>query len=359
MSLLEARNVTVTYRSRNGRRGPEIRAVDGVDLSIDRGEIVGLVGESGSGKTTLGKALLGLVAPSSGEVRWHDRTVGHDRLRRDLEYRRSVQAVFQNPYSSLNPRHRIDRIVAEQLRHLTSATNAEIDRRVHELLDTVGLGSSYASRYPRELSGGQRQRVAIARALAPDPELIVCDEAIASLDLSTQAVIINLLRDLCTQRDLALLFIAHDLPAVHHIADRIAVMYFGRVVEEGGADALHATPTHPYTAGLLAAAPSIDSIERHRRGLVRTNLIVSASPPSPTDPPPGCAFHPRCAHAMDICRRDAPARTRFERGSVTCHLHDSGPRLEGRSVLSITPSHTPHADVNDTQIKIDIPLKNG
>ncbi|SCG55348.1 ABC transporter ATP-binding protein [Micromonospora halophytica] len=280
-----------------------VRAVDGVSLRVRRGETLGLVGESGSGKSTTGLALLRLVDPTSGRVRVTGQDVTQWSRRRLRGLRRRVAMVFQDPHASLDPRRTVAASIAEPLVvHRLTGAGAARRRRVEELLDMVGLRHDLADRHPHELSGGQRQRVGIARALAGEPDLIVLDEPIASLDLSVQAQIMNLLRGLQRELGLTYLFIAHDLAAVEHMSDRVAVMYLGRIVETGTPAQIWQTPAHPYTAALLSAIPVPDpQVERHRRRIILTGDI-----PSPVDPPAGCRFRTRCPQARPDCARTDP-----------------------------------------------------
>ena len=296
--LLSVRNLTKHYTRKGGLFGGEksvVRAVDGVSFDVLPGETLGLVGESGCGKTTTGRAILRLIEPTSGDVSFD----GQDVLKLDAgslrRLRRKMQIIFQDPFSSLNPRMTIGAIVREGITIHKMAEGAEADRRVKQLLDEVGLRPEYAHRYPHEFSGGQRQRVGIARALSVEPNFIVCDEPVSALDVSVQAQVINLLQDLQRDRGLAYLFIAHDLSVVEHIADRVAVMYLGHVVELATARDLYREPLMPYTQALLSAVPVPDPSAK------RDRIMLQGDVPSPANPPTGCVFHPRCHHP----KRDA------------------------------------------------------
>jgi oligopeptide/dipeptide ABC transporter ATP-binding protein len=299
-----------------GRTAAVVRAVDGVSFAIPRGETFALVGESGCGKTTVGRAVLRLVEPTAGSVRFD----GRDLLalpRRELRrQRREMQLVFQDPYSSLNPRLTVGEIVGEAMEVHGIARGREREDRVAALLERVGLAAAYRSRYPHEFSGGQRQRIGIARALALQPSFIVCDEAVSALDVSIQAQILNLLRDLQEELSLTYLFISHDLNVVEHIADRVGVMYLGRLVENAPADELFADPKHPYTRALLSANPVPDPDVR------REPVPLQGEVPSPIAPPSGCHFHPRCPRAFEPCPTvDPPAVTLADGCEVVCHLY--------------------------------------
>jgi peptide/nickel transport system ATP-binding protein len=333
--LLSITALRMTFPVRTGalrRVTGAVKAVEKVDLSVPVGRTLGLVGESGSGKSTLARLILRLVDPSSGSIVLD----GHDLTRlagRELrQMRRSMQIVFQDPYSSLDPRMRVNDIVGEPLEIYDGLTGTERDERVVELLDEVGLGRYALYRRPHEFSGGQRQRIAIARALAPRPSLLVCDEPVSALDVSTQSQVINLLTDLQSRLGLAYLFIAHDLSVVRHISDRIAVMYLGRIVEDGDAEEIYLQPRHPYTEALLSAIP-VPDVHRppgsHR-------IVLTGEVANPLDPPGGCTFHPRCPYAMDICASVEPPPLTVSSGvTVRCHLHTSGPVLDGAPLTEL------------------------
>jgi peptide/nickel transport system ATP-binding protein len=316
--LLSIRGLRTEYPIFSGllrRRVGSVRAVDGVDLDVRTGETVALVGESGSGKTTLARSALRLVEPVAGSVRFRGEdllTLSERQLRRR---RRAFQMVFQDPWSSLNPRLRVADALFEPMLVHRLAQRHERDARVARMLEEVGLSADLGSRYPHEFSGGQRQRIGIARALATDPELLVADEPVSALDVSVRAQVINLLARLQARRGLALLFIGHDLAVVEQIADRIAVLYLGRVVEEGGAAEVLARPLHPYTAALRSAVP------RAEPGRHGGRLILPGDPPSPAAPPPGCPFHPRCPAARARCAAEPPVLSESGPGRrVACHF---------------------------------------
>ncbi|WP_425052820.1 ABC transporter ATP-binding protein [Psychromarinibacter sp. S121] len=281
-----------------GRR--PVRAVAGVDLEIRRGEAVGLVGESGSGKSTIGRMLLGLIPPTRGEVKFDGAFVAQSKGAVQKDLRRRMQLIFQDPYSSLDPRRRIGAQIADGMKVHGTVAASEIPARVDALLEQVGLGPEAAGRYPHEFSGGQRQRLSIARALSTGPEFIVADEPVSALDVSIQAQIVRLLHDLGRDLDLSLLFISHDLAVVHSLCDRVVVLYLGRVMEEGPAAEVFARPQHPYTRALISCAPSFDPERRKAR------MLLKGDPPSPANPPSGCVFRTRCPHAIEACAKVPP-----------------------------------------------------
>ncbi len=319
--LLDVDDLTVRYRRRTGMFGGHetVQAVAGVSLALAPGATLGLVGESGCGKTTLARAILRLTPVTSGAVRLAGQDVlaaGPAALR---ALRRRMQIVFQDPHASLNPRLTCGHAVREGIAIHRLAQGAEAEARVARLFDEVGLPADAVHRYPHELSGGQRQRVGIARALAVDPDLLVCDEPVSALDVSVQAQVLNLLVELQQRRGLAMLFISHDLAVVRHVAPRVAVMYLGRIVEEGPVATLYAEPRHPYTRALLSAAPVPDPAPGRRR------IVLTGEPPSPVRPPDGCAFHPRCQHpAKDAaCRTLRPDLRPLGAAAVACHKADT------------------------------------
>jgi peptide/nickel transport system ATP-binding protein len=313
MLALDAQNVTKSYAVASGMFGPRrtLQAVRGVSLQLAKGDIVGLVGESGCGKSTLAKLLLGLEPPSSGEVRIGGAALGSV-ARKVLS--RKVQPIFQDPYSSLNPRQTIGKIIAMPLIVHAMGTDLTRRARVEELMELVGLSPGLFYNYPSQLSGGQRQRVAIARALILEPEILICDEPTSALDVSVQAQILNLLQRLHAQLGLTILLISHNLGAVHHLVRRVAVMYLGRVVEEGPTQQVFAAPRHPYTRMLL------DSVLAPKPGQGLPPAGLNPEFPNPLSPPSGCAFHPRCPQAQGDCKQQAPALTAESARSVAC-LH--------------------------------------
>jgi oligopeptide transport system ATP-binding protein len=308
-ALLEAVDLVKHFpvRGRAFRRGAHeyVHAVDGVSLEVRRGETLGIVGESGCGKSTLGRLLVRLHEPTSGTVRFRGTDITKLSRRRLRPFRREMQMIFQDPYASLNPRKRVGQIVADPLRIHRTAAPKVIKRQVQELLEVVGLSPDHVNRYPHEFSGGQRQRIGVARALALSPRLIVADEPVSALDVSIQAQVINLLDDLQDEFELTYVFIAHDLGVVHHVSDRIAVMYLGVIVEVGPSDELFLRPIHPYTDALLSAIPRIEADDD--RASPRERIVLEGEVPSPIDPPTGCRFHPRCRYATEVCRVERPA----------------------------------------------------
>jgi oligopeptide/dipeptide ABC transporter ATP-binding protein len=317
-TLLEVRNLTKHYPVRKGvfsRMSGKVHAVDDVSFWIAEGETLGLVGESGCGKSTTGKMILKLVEPTAGSVEWRGSRIDGLTDGEMRPYRRELQAVFQDPYSSLNPRMRAADIVAEPIRNFESAAQGEIRDRVASLFEKVGLRPDQMVKYPYEFSGGQRQRLGIARALAPRPRLIVCDEPVSALDVSVQAQVINLLMDLQDELGLSYLFVAHDLAVVEHISHRVAVMYLGRIVELTDKHSLFTSPQHPYTQALLSAVPVPEPRARRNR------VILTGEVPSSIHPPAGCRFHTRCPFAEARCRVDEPVMKEVQPGHfVACHL---------------------------------------
>ncbi|WP_339948350.1 ABC transporter ATP-binding protein [uncultured Albimonas sp.] len=346
--MLELREVCKRFPLGGGllRRGGEVRALDGIDLSVAPGETVALVGESGSGKTTAANLALGLEPPSSGEVRWRGRSLGAMTRTERRAFRREVTAVFQDPYSSLNPRMRVRDIVAEPLRAHRALSGADLRRRVEETLDVVGLPAEAAGLYAHEFSGGQRQRIAIARALALRPQMMVLDEPTSALDVSIRAQIVNLLMDIQAEFGLGYLLIAHDLALVEHFADRVAVIYLGRLVEQGDCARVFGAPAHPYTRTLLAAAP------RAEPGYTIPETVDFGEIGSAARPPSGCRFHPRCPHAEPICAAQAPPDAALPGGGrALCHfagrLPDrdplAGPSPAGRNPAAFADPPNPES----------------
>ncbi|HQU08879.1 MAG TPA: ABC transporter ATP-binding protein [Opitutales bacterium] len=313
-ALLRLENIHVQFPVYSGgifrKNTGNIHAVRGVSLSISAGEIVGLVGESGCGKSTLAKAIVGLCPVASGNLYWQGDPMAHNRVPRE----RKIQMVFQDPYASLNPRLTIYETLSEAIAMVGKFSSKMLLARTRELLARVGLGSGTLLKYPHEFSGGQRQRIALARALATEPELIIADEAVSALDVSVQAQILNLLKNLVQDLGLALLFIGHDLSVMHYLSDRIAVMYAGQIVEEAPTPELFAHPYHPYTQALLAAIPSADPIRAKAHKYAR----LQGEPPSPLSPPRGCIFHPRCVYAQEICKAVMPPLENFRGHPVAC-----------------------------------------
>jgi peptide/nickel transport system ATP-binding protein len=320
-TLLLVEDLKVYFPIRSGlvieRRVGEIKAVDGVSFQIERGETLGLVGESGCGKTTVGRTILRLYDPTEGRILFEGKDIAKLSEKEMRSLRRRMQMVFQDPYSSLNPRQNVGNIVAEPLRVHGLARGRDVETQVQHLLEVVGLPQGAANRYPHEFSGGQRQRIGLARSLALNPDLIVADEPVSALDVSIQAQIINLLEDLQGEFDLTFMFIAHDLAVVRHISDRIAVMYLGKIVEVAPADQLYVAPLHPYTIALLSAVPIPDpAVER-----ARERILLTGDLPSPANPPSGCRFHTRCPFRQpERCHDEVPElRILADRQTVACH----------------------------------------
>lgn len=318
--LLDVTDLHMHYRVRSSslfQKPEHVRAVDGVSFSIARGETLGLIGESGCGKSSVGRSLVRLVTPTAGSVRLNDVDLLSLSNRQLVEQRRNMQIVFQDPFSSLDPRLSAERIVSEPLINFGVASGQELTKRVEELFDQVGLQKQHLKRFPHEFSGGQRQRLGIARAIALNPAFVVCDEAVSALDVSVQAQIINLLIDLQKQLNLSYLFISHDLAVVEHISDRVAVMYLGKIVEIADRASILQKPQHPYTQALVSAVP------KQHPGQKKEKIILKGDLPSATHPPSGCRFHTRCPMAMERCSTQEPvAQSISDDHIVACHLMD-------------------------------------
>lgn len=315
----------------------QVRAVDGVSLSIPPGKTLGLVGESGSGKSTLGRVLIRLIDPTAGTIVFDGQDISDLSIGKVRPLRREMQMVFQDPYSSFDPLATVGDGLLEPLNTHSGLSKSEKTALVAEMLETVRLEPDHRYRYPREFSGGQLQRIAIARALILKPKLLVLDEPVSALDVSIQADVINLLADLQPEFGLSYLFIAHDLAVVRHVSDRIAVMYLGRIVEEGPAEEVYERPKHPYTEALLSAIP----VPQPKRQRSRARIVLEGDIPSPAAPPPGCRFHTRCAYAMEICRSVDPAAYKSADGTtVYCHLHTEGPLLAGETIVGLSARST-------------------
>jgi oligopeptide/dipeptide ABC transporter ATP-binding protein len=317
-NLVEIRGLKVYFPVRAGilkRTVGVVKAVDGVDLDIRRGEILGLVGESGCGKTTVGRAILRLIPATAGTVRFDGKDLFALKPSELKPLRREMQLVFQDPYSSLDPRSKVGDIVGEGLRVHGVTDRQERHERVRKALEMVGLQEEHMRRFPHEFSGGQRQRIGIARALVLNPKFIVCDEPVSALDVSIQSQVLNLLKDLQQELDLTLLFIAHDMSVVEHLCDRVAVMYLGKIVEVAERDELFRNPQHPYTRALMSAIPVADPRAKRER------IILQGDPPSPLRPPSGCRFHTRCPEAVEVCSQREPALVDLGQAHLcACHL---------------------------------------
>ncbi len=337
--LLEVTDLQVSFAARRSpfrRAAPPLRAVDGVAFALHAGETLGLVGESGCGKSTTARGVLRLVEPSGGSVRLEGRELLGMPAKELRAARRDIQMVFQDPYSSLDPSMLVRESIGEPIDVHLRLPRAERTARIADLLQRVGMPPDCMTRYPHEFSGGQRQRLTIARAIAADPKILVLDEAVSALDVSTQNQVVELLEELSAATGLTYLFIAHDLSVVRHIADRVAVMYLGQIIEHGDTARVFDAPAHPYTEALLSAVPvPAPDVQRSRE-----RIVLAGDPPDPARMPPGCRFHTRCRYAMDVCRTEAPRLAPAQgSGEVACHLHTTGPALGGASVRTLAAAH--------------------
>lgn len=345
-TLVSLRGLEVHYRSGGGFMKPSktVRAVDGVTLDIRKGETLGLVGESGCGKSTLGKAILRLTEPTGGNVLYKDKDLSKLPKSAMRDQRKHLQMIFQDPYASLNPRMTVGNIIGEPIRTFGLQAGGSVESRVQELMETVGLSRRFVKRYPHEFSGGQRQRIGIARALAVDPEFIVADEPISALDVSIQAQIMNLMERLQAEKNLTYLFISHDLRAVRHLSDRVAVMYLGRIVELADGKEIYRDPLMPYTQALISAVPVPDpKIEAKRE-----RIILKGDVPSPINPPSGCHFHTRCQYAIDLCRSVTPrlVQIKLHHFAACIRIDPAHPSIEHNSVNGLGAFPQPDFDEN-------------
>ncbi|WP_249366781.1 ABC transporter ATP-binding protein [Neobacillus rhizophilus] len=322
--LLKVENLKKYYPIRGGVFGGitgSVKAVDDVSFTVRKGETFSLVGESGCGKSTTGMCLARLVDPSSGKIYLNNANIHEANKSALKQYRRNIQIIFQDPYSSLNPKLTIRKILSEPLLINGYGSKLEIENRVLSLLEMVGLGSQHMDRYPHEFSGGQRQRIGIARAISLNPDIIICDEPVSALDVSIQSQLLNLLKDLQEEFGLTYIFISHDLSVVEHISDRVAVMYLGKIVEMGTTKEIFESPKHPYTRALLSSVP----IANPKTKLMRKRIILEGDVPSPKNPPPGCSFHTRCPFKTEICEKSIPSEFQINKEhSVSCHLVENG-----------------------------------
>lgn len=298
-----------------GRKTGEVKAVDDVSFYVKKGETLGIVGESGCGKSTTGRLLMRLIEASDGKIIFEDKEITSMSKSELRKTRRDIQMVFQDPYASLNPRHSVEQILEEPLIVHGIGTKEERKKQVREMLEVVGLSSFHAKRYPHQFSGGQRQRIGIAKALMTKPKLIIADEPVSALDVSIQAQVLNLMKDIQKEFQLTYIFIAHDLGVVRHISDRVGVMYLGRLIELAGSDELYENPMHPYTKALLSAVPIPDP------DIKRETILIEGELPSPANPPTGCAFHTRCKEVMGICKTTRPGERNLNGHFVACHLY--------------------------------------
>ncbi|MEH7304728.1 ABC transporter ATP-binding protein [Neobacillus drentensis] len=299
-----------------GRKHGEVKAVDDVSFYVRKGETLGIVGESGCGKSTTGRLLMRLIEASDGKIVFEDKEITSMSKAELRKTRRDIQMVFQDPYASLNPRHSIEQILEEPLIVHGIGTKEERKKQVREMLEVVGLSSYHAKRYPHQFSGGQRQRIGIAKALMTKPKLIIADEPVSALDVSIQAQVLNLMKDIQKEFHLTYIFIAHDLGVVRHISDRVGVMYLGRLIELAESEELYEDPKHPYTKALLSAVPIPDP------DIKRETILIEGELPSPANPPSGCAFHTRCSQVMDICKNTRPVEQNLNGHFVACHLYN-------------------------------------